>query len=124
MILEVLFRALKLMETEGVPAMVMGGLAVRTLGLPRSTYDVDLTLSLDPGRVGELCRAAEAAGFSVPEVHLKGFADTLKGMRKFTFQTYGEGRPYAVDCFLVTTEYQRAAVLGVTALLDERMPKE
>ncbi len=109
-IVEVLFKVLDLVEAQGMPYYVMGGIAARTWGLPRSTFDVDLSLSLPPEEVAGFCAKASQAGFVVPEIHLKGFADTLKGMRKFSFQDAAFPKPVEVDVFLVTTPYQLEAL--------------
>lgn len=108
-IVESLLRTLDLVKAEGLPYMVMGGIAVRTWGLPRSTVDVDLTLAMPVERVAAFCRSAEAAGFSVPEPHMKGFADSLKGMLKFSILDTFRPRHIEVDLFLVSTPYQKEA---------------
>jgi hypothetical protein len=104
-----LFRLIPLLEAAEVPYMVMGGLAVRVWGLPRSTFDLDLTLSLPPEELRRFCAHLEREGFEVPEAHRKGFADTLQGMGKFSFQDYETHPPVTVDCFVTTTEYQKEA---------------
>lgn len=117
----ILFRILDLLDRVKIPYMVMGGLASRVIGLPRSTYDVDLTLVLDPEAVTGFCQEVERMGFSVPEAHQRGFVDTLKGMGKFTFQDLSADPPVAVDCFLVTTPYQREAFTRrIRMELDDR----
>ena len=108
-IVEVLFKTLDFLEAEGIQYHVMGGIAARTWGLPRSTFDVDLSLSLPPDHVPAFCASAARAGFSVPEIHRKGFTDTLKGMRKLSFLDTAFSKPVEVDVFLVTTPYQHEA---------------
>lgn len=108
-VVEVLFKSLDLVEALQIPYYVMGGIAARTWGLPRSTFDVDLALSMDTEGVVSFCQGAERAGFSVPEIHLKGFTDTLRGMSKFSVQEAGFPRPVEVDLFLVSTPYLREA---------------
>ena len=107
-IVDVLFKVLDLVEAERIPYYVMGGIAARTWGLPRSTFDVDLALVLEQDAVSGFCAGAERAGFSVPEIHLKGFTDTLQGMSKFSFQDVAFPKPVTVDVFLVSTPYLRA----------------
>lgn len=106
----VLFRLVDILEAEGICYMLMGGMATRIWGLPRSTFDVDLTVALDPDALSRFSVRLEDAGFVVPEPHRKGFADTLKGMGKFSFHDYAFSPPILVDCFLPTTTYQRKAI--------------
>lgn len=108
-VVQTMFAVLALFEKKRVAYMLMGGLASRTWGLPRATFDVDFTLAMGPDQVAPFCSGLEKAGFSVPEIHLKGFADTLQGMLKFSFQDVRFPRPVPVDIFLVTTPYQREA---------------
>ena len=106
----VLFRLVDIVDGMGIHYMLMGGMATRIWGLPRSTFDVDVTLSLASDALSGFCSRLEQAGFVVPEPHRKGFADTLKGMGKFSFQDYAFSPPILVDCFLPTTAYQREAI--------------
>lgn len=42
--------ALDLLESSGLPFAIMGGFAVRALGLPRPTYDGDVVVDADADR--------------------------------------------------------------------------
>lgn len=104
------WRLVHLLDNEGIPYFVMGGLAVPIWGVPRATYDVDFTVHVDEERLRRLLDRAAAAGFEVAPPFLKGFRDVLKGMEKLTLAWWtGEGRRIDADVFLVTTPYQRAA---------------
>ncbi|MBI4229726.1 MAG: hypothetical protein HY608_02710 [Planctomycetes bacterium] len=108
-LLSLLEKLVGILDREQIPYLVMGGIAVRFWGLPRPTYDLDLTLSIPPGQVPAFCRRLEAEGFTVPEVHARGFVDTLAGMRKIGVLHHDGTREIRVDLFLVTTPYQEAA---------------
>ena len=102
-------RLIEFFEKHRIDYMVMGGVAVRFWGIPRPTYDLDFTLAAQEDAIPQLCHQLSEEGFSVLTAHEKGFVDQLEGMRKFGVMHYAEGREVAVDLFLVTTEYQRAA---------------
>lgn len=98
-----------ILDREEVPYMLMGGLAVRFWALPRPTYDVDVTILADDGKVRLLVDRLDREGFVIPEETRRGWLDILHGMRKFTVRRFLEGDSWRIDVFLVTTEYQRAA---------------
>ena len=57
-----------LFERLRVPYAIMGGgWAVRMYGLPRPTYDVDFTITIERTRLPELYDTAMEMGFTVPE---------------------------------------------------------
>lgn len=97
------------LEARRIEYMIMGGIAVRFWGIPRPTFDLDFTLSLNAAGIPELGADFEANGYSVPQIHAKGFLDQLAGMRKFAVARFVDGREVRVDLFLVTTAYQRDA---------------
>lgn len=97
------------LEQRRVEYMIMGGIAVRFWGLPRPTFDLDFTLSMEAAEVPLLGAALEDRGFTLPEIHGRGFLDELAGMKKFAVTRFLEGREVRVDLFLVTSRYQREA---------------
>jgi hypothetical protein len=105
----VLERVLGALDRTSIPYMIMGGFAVRAWGIPRPTYDVDLTLQTDADALERFLAVAESDGFLVPEEHRKGFQDTLAGMSKIRIQRFEDRTVWDIDLFLVTTDYQRAA---------------
>lgn len=108
--IEAVFRRfLEHLEARRMPYMIMGGFAVRAIGIPRPTYDADLTVDAPLDDLQDLLHALEEDGFTVPEPHLKGFLDSLAGMNKVKVQRFEGSHIWDVDLFLVTTEYQRAA---------------
>jgi hypothetical protein len=105
----ILLQVLSHLESAAVPYMIMGGFAVRAIGIPRPTYDADLTIeAADPALI-QLFETLAKEGFIVPEEFSKGFRDSLLGMNKVKVQKFEELHVWDVDLFLVTTPYQRAA---------------
>src|ERR1041384_2139191 len=94
-----------------IPYQVMGGMAVRVWSFPRPTFDIDLTVSCGLDQLPALIRSLEQAGFTVPEPFRSRLLDRLHGLNKVKGQISPPERPPVdIDLFLVTTEYQRAAV--------------
>ena len=118
----VVLRLIELLEDRGIEYMVMGGIAVPIWGIPRATYDVDITLSVDEAGMVAFLDAVKAAGFTVDESFQKGFRDVLHGMEKLAIEWWSQNaRRVEVDVFLVTTPYQRAAFSRrVRVRLDNR----
>ena len=105
----ILEAALRVLDSREVPYMIMGGFAVRALGIPRPTYDADLTIDADNGLLVSLFGDFTKAGYQVPEEHRRGFKDTLAGMKKVKVQKFEERHVWDLDLFLVTTAYQKEA---------------
>lgn len=100
---------LALLDQEGIPYMLMGGMAVRFWAVPRPTYDLDVTLAAEEDQLSRLLDRLDREGFGIPAEARKGWRDVLRGMRKLEVRKF-EGRDsWRVDLFLVTTEYQHAA---------------
>jgi hypothetical protein len=108
-VLNAFHRALDLVESEGIEACVMGGLALQVHAIPRVTFDVDLQIAAEPARVLALLQRARESGAVVDEPYLRGWTDELAGMRKVAFLVPAGDRLVAVDLFLVTTPFQRSA---------------
>jgi hypothetical protein len=106
---DILVEVLSHLDGSGIPYMIMGGFAVRSMGVPRPTYDADITLSVAEEKLAELLRTLYREGFVVPDEFIKGFRDTLHGMEKVKVQRFEQGHLWDVDLFLVTTAYQLAA---------------
>ena len=106
---EALETLLDFLDREDTAYMLMGGLAVRTLAIPRPTFDLDLMVAVDEAGAAEFARAADREGFSVDDPHLRGFVDRLAGLAKIAFQVQAADRWIPVDVFLTEAEYQRAA---------------
>ncbi|MCI0589539.1 MAG: hypothetical protein L0323_22215 [Planctomycetes bacterium] len=84
------------LQADRIPFFVMGGIAFQIHGIPRATFDVDLTVAADRGAI-------------VEEPYLRGWTDTLAGMKKAAFVLPVGQRPVPVELFLLTTTFQRSA---------------
>ncbi|MDH3718054.1 MAG: nucleotidyl transferase AbiEii/AbiGii toxin family protein [Planctomycetota bacterium] len=90
---------------------VMGGLAVRVYGIPRATYDVDLTISLERERLPELFDALENAGYSIPKPYRSGWVDEVGNLPLVKFRLYlSKGRGIDVDVFLAECDFLREVI--------------
>lgn len=92
-----------------LPYAIMSGLAVRAFGVPRPTYDVDITLLVKDAQRPALLDAVEEAGYSVPDVYRSGWVDRVGQMPLIKFRLYRDapGEGVDVDLFLAETAYQR-----------------
>lgn len=89
---------------------VMGGFAVRIYGIPRPTYDVDLTIVIDRARLNELYDEIEREGFTVPAEYRTGWIDNVGGMPFVRFRLYVEENAIDVDLFLAESAFQRELI--------------
>lgn len=107
---DVVLRLCALLERERVPYALMGGIAVPIWGIPRATYDVDVTVSVDGETLARFLGAAKAAGFTIDPPFEAGLLDRVSGLEKLTIEWWtADSRRVEIDVFLVTTEYQTAA---------------
>ena len=97
-------------EARGYRYAVMGGVAVRVLGIPRPTYDVDFTLAVSRDQLPELFDAAELAGYHVPVAYRSGWIDTVANMPivKMGMQLGTQG--IDIDVFLAESSFQESIV--------------
>jgi hypothetical protein len=51
------------MEEKGIRYVLVGGMALNLHGIPRPTYDIDLSLALDPENLSRFWDHAQACGF-------------------------------------------------------------
>lgn len=100
----------RLFANLGVEYAVMGGIAVRTHGIPRPTQDVDFTVAIERSRLPEFYEAAGCLGYTVPEHHVSGWVDQVAGMPLVRVRRYVEGRGVDVDVFLAESPFQRELV--------------
>lgn len=103
---QILGTCIGIFDRMAVPHLVMGGLAVRVLGIPRPTFDVDLTVSIPRGRLQDLYNELDAAGFDVPDAYRGGWVDEVAGMPVVKFKLYVGGRGIDADIFLAETRFQ------------------
>jgi hypothetical protein len=99
----------RFLEERGVEYALLGGLAVRVHGLPRTTYDVDALVGVGEDGVAALARAADERGFVIGEEFRRGFVDRLAGLGKIQMSVRSGERYVPVDVFVLGSDYQRAA---------------
>jgi len=97
-------KAVRLLEAERVPFVVVGGLAAGLLGEPRYTRDADFMVLLKTGNVQKLAMAARDLGFDIePEL-----AETQWHFSGFVRFWLGEpGRRTAVDLMHCNNDFLR-----------------
>lgn len=95
----ILLRVLSALEAVPTPDMIMGGFAVRAVGIPRPTYDADLTVEAFDKALARLFKALEGDGFIIPDEFRKGFRDSLLGMAKVKVQKLSAPSRSAVEGF-------------------------
>lgn len=97
-----------LLERERIEYAVMGGLVVRVYGIPRPTYDVDVTVSVDEGQRERLIESIANLGLEIPEVFRTGWSDRVAGMPVIKARLYLPGGGIDVDLFISETGFQRS----------------
>jgi hypothetical protein len=94
----------------------MGGLAVRIHGIPRPTYDVDLTILADRSSLKEMFEAAETANYVVDDIYKSGWVDRVADMPIVKLQAWlQDGKAVDVDVFIAESDFQ-------ASLMRRRMP--
>lgn len=96
---------------------VVGGWAVRAFGVPRATYDVDVTVAIDRDRLPELFAALDDLGYDVDEIYQRGWTDDVAGMPLVKARTFADGRPVIADIFLAENVFQQS-IMGRKELAD------
>jgi hypothetical protein len=107
-VLHALRDTVAVLEELELPYAVMGGLAVRTWSIPRATWDVDVTVALDEGKLAELTNAFESRGYVMPEVFAGGWTDSVGGMSVIKFRWYVPGGDVDIDLFLCQSAFQQS----------------
>lgn len=97
-----------LLEEFGKVYAVMGGWAVRAHGLPRPTYDVDLTVAISRDELPELFERIDTLGYEVGDQYRGGWLDRVADMPLFKASTYIDGRTLVADIFVAENEFQDA----------------
>jgi hypothetical protein len=103
---ETLFSLIELLDSLSIPYAVMGGVAVRAYGVPRPTYDIDLTLVVSREDLPGLFEHLKDSNYSIPEAYESGWVDDLKGLKLLKLVRYMNDKTLDVDLFLSETEYQ------------------
>jgi hypothetical protein len=96
-----------LFEQLGVPYALMGGIAVRTYGIPRPTYDIDFTIALERVDLPILFHKAREVGYTIPEEYTGGWVDQVAGMALIKLRVYLEERGIDIDIFLAESPFQK-----------------
>ena len=99
-----------LLEEIGLPYAVMGGWAVRAHGLPRPTYDVDITVAFAREDLPSLFKRIDALGYDVGDQYVGGWLDAVADMPLFKASTFIEGRTLVADIFVAENEFQRSLI--------------
>jgi hypothetical protein len=108
-LIQALRSLLAFLAREQVDYMLLGGMAIRTLAIPRPTYDLDLQLVTGEADSKAFALRSAQEGYSVDEPHLRGFVDHLRGLSKISMSVPAGDRWVPVDVFLSGSDYQRAA---------------
>jgi hypothetical protein len=103
---EVARELVTLFETEAIPYVLMGGLAVRIHAIPRPTYDVDFTIALPRAELPRLYRHMQDLGYTISDAQLTGWIDTVQGLPVVKCQARIGDRAIDIDVFLAETQYQ------------------
>lgn len=98
------------LDAAGLAYMVIGGQAVLLYGDPRLTADVDVTLGVDPARVGEVLRVCADLGLTPPADAEAFVAETL--VLPVTDEETGLG----VDFIFSYEGYERSAIARATTV--------
>lgn len=106
---QVLLEWVDLCDRLGIAYAIMGGLAVRVHGIPRPTYDVDLTIAADQEQIQTLFAEAEQTGYSVPDAYKSGWIDRIAEMPVVKLRTWLEdGKGIDVDLFITESAFQES----------------
>lgn len=104
---EALQQLIPIFERLKMPYAVMGGIAVRSYGIPRPTYDLDFTLALPRERLPELYAAVQQIGYTVPEAFQTGWVDQVSGLPLVKFRWYRQEQGIDIDVFLAEAPFQQ-----------------
>lgn len=102
---ETLHAVVKLLDEMSIEYAVMGGFAVRAHGVPRPTYDIDLTIALERERLPELFDKLRALDFAIPEPYESGWVDCVKELPLLKLKRFIRGAGLDVDLFLAEPKF-------------------
>lgn len=105
-----LFGVIDVLDAEGIPYAVMGGLAVRVYALPRATQDVDITIAVDRDRLPRLRDELYESGCSIPPVYDSGWLDSVAGMPLLKVQRHIGDHTVDIDLFLADSYFQDSLI--------------
>ncbi|MEZ6061324.1 MAG: DUF6036 family nucleotidyltransferase [Planctomycetaceae bacterium] len=99
-----------LFESRAIQYAIMGGLAARAHGMPRATFDVDFTISVERDDLPSLFDAAEDLGYTIPAAYRAGWVDQVSGMPLVKLGVAIADRSVDVDVFLAESPYLREVI--------------
>ncbi len=114
---QALLNIIDVLDSEGIPYAVMGGLAVRVYSIPRATQDVDLTIQIKRDKLDHLRDALYEQGCSIPPVYDSGWLDKVPGMPLFKVKRHIQEHSIDIDIFVAESPFQ-------VEMLRRRQPLE
>jgi predicted nucleotidyltransferase len=105
-LVDTLFSLIDLLDESSIPYAVMGGIAVRAYAVPRPTYDIDLTITIDRKRLPQLFKQLRRLDYSIPEPYETGWVDEVEGLKLLKLRRYLRDESLDVDLFLAETDFQ------------------
>ncbi|MEX2091852.1 MAG: nucleotidyltransferase [Pirellulales bacterium] len=109
-ITDTLHALVELLDQLSIEYAVMGGFAVRAHGVPRPTYDIDVTIVLERQRLPELFDRLRDYDFAIPEAYETGWVDRIKDMPLLKLRRYIRGESLDVDLFIAESEFQAEVI--------------
>lgn len=106
-----------LLDQLSIEYAVMGGMAVRSHGVPRPTYDIDVIVVLERSQLPELFDRLRDRDFEIPEAYETGWVDRIKDMPLVKLRRYIRDESLDVDVFLAESEFQ-AEIMKRRSRLD------
>jgi len=103
---DTLYAVVDLLNELSIEYAVMGGFAVRSHGVPRPTYDIDVIIVLERSRLPELFDRLRERDFAVPEAYETGWVDRIKDMPLVKLRRYIRDESLDADVFLAESEFQ------------------
>lgn len=89
--------------------VMMGGLAVRALAIPRPTNDVDITIECSSMELRKMLKGWDSETIQVPEIYLTGWLDRVADMPLVKLKTQiDKEHSVDLDIFVCETDFQRS----------------
>jgi predicted nucleotidyltransferase len=107
---DTLHTLIELLDKNSIPYGVMGGVAVRAYGVPRPTYDIDITIDIERNSLAKLFEKLRAIDYSIPEAYENGWVDEVKGLALLKLRRYVRDESLDVDLFLSESDFQIEAM--------------
>lgn len=100
----------RVLREHGLEHAFIGGLALSAWGVPRATFDLDLTLALPVERQGSLLAALRGLGWDVDEIFERGWRDQMAGMPVLSVRIPADGTLIRVDLLVAETPFLRSVL--------------